>query len=263
MSLHGSCLIAAGLLMASPVCAKILQTKRAASAGWDPWVPLVVGSSIEFETDKEQSKYSFPLWLEYNFTQTLKLTVEPNFVHISPKIVDGSTITGVGDLETGLEYEFVRERRYRPTLTALGLIKWPTATNPDTGNPGRDYGVGLIASKKLVFVDVDISALYVFVGDPLEQDTLEISIAGRWPLNHFFDIEGEVVHSFGTGQIRGRPGSISGIETPGRAGGEMTEGTLGVAWHISKRLKIEQGGILRSDGTWRIVLAWEWSFSGD
>ena len=27
--------------------------------------------------------------------------------------------------------------------------------------------------------------------------------------------------------------------------------------------KIEQGAIFRSDGTWQIVFAWEWSFSGE
>ena len=258
-----SFLLAAGVVSVSPSSARILRTRHAPSASWDPWLPLTVGSNIEFETDKEQSQYEFPMFLEYNFTQTLKLTVEPDVVHISPKVKDGRTVTGWGDLETGLEYEFIRERRYRPALTAEGLIKWPTATDPDIGSPGRDYSLGLIASKDLVFVDIDLEALYTFVGDPQEQDTFEISIAGEWHLNHFFDIEGEVVHTFGTGRIRGGAGSISGIGVPQRAGADLTEGTLGVAWHISKRFKIEQGGILRTDGTWQIVFAWEWSFSGD
>jgi len=94
------------------------------------------------------------------------------------------------------------------------------------------------------------------------RDAVEISAAGNWHVNHFFDIEGEVVHTFGAGGIHGRAGSLSGIGTGGR-GIDLTEGTLGVAWHITKRLKIEQGGILRSDGTWQVVFAWEFSFAGD
>lgn len=199
--------------------------------------------------------------LEYNFTQTLKLSVEPNIVHIAPKTTEARRVSGLGDLETALEYEFISERRYRPGVTAIGSIKWPTATDSDIGDPGRDYSVGLIASKDLVFVDVDLSALYTFDGNPEERDALELSAAFEWHLNHFFDIEAEVVHTLGTG-IHGRAGSISGIGSSG-SGNNLTEGTLGLAWRVTKRLKLEQGGIFRSDGTWQIVFAWEFSFSGD
>jgi hypothetical protein len=245
--------IVASVLAASQTPARILHTKFSPSQTWDPWLPLTIGSGVEFETDKDQSEVDFPMLIEYNFMQTLKLTVEPNMVHIGAKAKDVRTVTGLGDLETSIEYEFVPERRYRPGFTAVGLVRWPTATDPDIGNPGHDYGLGLIASKDPVFVDLDLSALYTFVGDHKEQDTLEVSLAGEWHLNHFFDIEAEVVHTFGTGGILGRPGTISGIGTGG-TGTDLTEGTVGVAWHISKRLKVEQGGIIRSDGTLQRVV---------
>jgi hypothetical protein len=223
---------------------------------------LTVGSGIEFETDKDQTQVDFPFLLEYNFTQTLKLTVEPLFSHIAGKAKDVRTVSGAGDIETPVEYEFLRERRYRPALTAEGVIRWPTSTDLDLGSPGRDYSLGIIASKGLVFVDVDLTALYTFVGDPEEQNTLEVSLSALVPLNHLFDLEAEVVHSFGTGGINGQPGTISGAGG-GATGADLTEGTIGVAWHITKRLKVEQGGVVRSDGTWQIVFAWEWSFTGD
>ena len=256
-------MIAAAVLMtASPVFGRILSSKRSPSATWNPWLPLTFGGGIEFQTDKDESDYDFPFLLEYNFSETLKLTVEPIFSHISAKAKDVRTVTGVGDLETSVEYEFLRERRYRPALTAEGVIRWPTSTDADIGNPGRVYSLGIIASKDLVFLDVDLTALYTFVGDPQETDSLEVALSALVPLNHLFDIEAEVVHSFGTGGIHGQPGNISGAGN-GAAGTNLTEGTIGVAWHISKRLKVEQGGILRSDGTWQIVFAWEWSFTGD
>jgi hypothetical protein len=254
--------IAVTALALSPASARILHTKIAPSETWNPWLPLTLGSGIEFETNKERSQFDFPMLLEYNFTQTLKLAVEPNIVYISPNAKDVREVTGVDDLETSVEYEFISERRYRPGFTALGSIKWPTATDRAIGDPDYDYSLGLIVSKDLVFVDVDLSTLYTFVGNPQEQDAVEISAAADWHLNHFFDIEAEVVHIFGASGIHGRAGTISGTGTGGR-GVDLTEGTLGVAWHISNRLKIEQGGILRSDGTWQIVFAWELSFSGD
>ncbi len=253
---------AAVLATGSTAFGRILRTRPAPSDTWSPWLPLTIGSGVEFETDKDQSQYDFPFLLEYNFTQTLKLTVEPVITHIAAKAKDVRTVTGVGDLETSLEYEFLRERRYRPALTAIGVVRWPTSTDADIGNPGRDYSLGVIASKELVFVDIDLTALYTFVGDPEGQDTLEVALAGNVPLNYLFDIEAEVVHSFGTAGIRGQPGNLSGAGA-GAAGADLTEGTIGVAWHVSKRLKVEGGAIFRSDNTWQIVFAWEWSFSGD
>jgi hypothetical protein len=257
----GSGFLILGLFIAPTASARILHTRSTPSETWNPWLPLTIGSGVEFETDKDQSQYDFPMLLEYNFSQTLKFSVEPNVTYIVAKAKDVRTVVGFADLETSVEYEFVRERRYRPGLTALGTIRWPTSTDPDIGDPGHDYSLGLIASKDLVFVDLDLTALYTFVGDSKAEDVLELSLAAEWHLNHFFDLEAEVVHSFGTGGIRGRAGTIAGVG--GGKGADLTEGTLGVAYHISKRLKVEVGGIVRSDNTWQIVFAWEWSFTGD
>jgi hypothetical protein len=249
-------------LTVSPASAKILRTRATPSETWDPWLPLTIGSGVEFETNGESTQYEFPMLIDYNFTQNLKLTLEPNVAHIDAKAKDARTVTGLGDFETALEYEFVRERRYRPAFTAEGVIRWPTASDPDIGDPGRDYSIGLIASKDLVFVDVDLTGLYTFTGNRNEQDTFELSLAGQWHLNYLFDVEAEIVHSFGTAGIVGQPGTISGIDT-GSRGADLTEGTVGIAWHVTKRFKLEQGAVFRSDGTWQMVFAWEWSFSGD
>lgn len=257
-----SFLVVAALLSVCSSSARILRTRQTPSERWDPWVPITLGSSIEFETDKEQSQYEFPMFLEYNFSPSLALSVEPNVVHISPKVKDGRAVTGIGDLETSLEYEFLRERRYRPALTAEGLIRWPTASDLEIGDPGIDYSFGLIASKDLVFVDLDLRVLYTFLSDQEEQDSFEVALAAQWHLNRLFDIEAEVAHSFGTGGIQGQPGSVSGGRL-GRTGADLTEGTVGVAWHATKRLKLEQGAVFGSNGRWQIVFAWEFSFSGD
>ena len=253
------------ILVAQPVCARILKTRKTASSTWSPWSSIVIGSGLEFQTNSQQADYDYPFLLEYNFTERLKLSLEPNFVSIAAKTKEARTVSGVGDLETSVEYEFLRERRYRPALSVEGVIKWPTAGDPDLGTPGHDYSLGVIASKDFVYFDVDLNVLYTSVGDPAQQDNLQIALAAEWPLNHRFDLIAEVVTTIGSGGIRGQPGSIVGLGRgqEGGGGGNESEGTLGFAWHANKHLKFEQGVIYRSDHSWQFVVAWEWNFGGE
>src|SRR5207249_10582855 len=115
------------LVFATPASARILSTKPQPSETFSPVLSLTVGGGVEYEADR----YEFPLLVEYNVTEPLRLSVEPKVVYDEP-------VTGWGDLETSLEWEFVRERRYRPALSVEGIIKWPTATNAKLGDPGYD-----------------------------------------------------------------------------------------------------------------------------
>ena len=208
---------------------------------------LTLGGGFEFETDKERSEYDFPLFVEYNFTESLRAGIEPNFAYIESKSANVASVGGWSDLETSLQWEFLRERRYRPALTMEGIIKWPTATDPELGDPGRDYSLGLIASKDFVYLDVDLALHYTSVGDPEAHDNFEVTVAGEWPLNHRLSVLME---------------SVTTIET-GRNGRTDTEGTVGLAWRATSHLKLEGGGTVRSDGTWQVIFAWEWNFAGE
>lgn len=257
--------VAALLLLTPSADARILKTKRSASSTWTPWSAIVIGSGLEVQSNSQETEYDFPLLLEYNFSEELKLSLEPNFVYLAANSRDARTTGGLGDLETAVEYEFLRERRYQPALSAQGLIKWPTATDPDLGTPGYDYSLGLIASKDLVYVDVDLNLLYTFVGDPAQSDNLQIALAVEYHLNRRFDIIAEAVTTIGGGGVRGLSGTLTGLgsATEGSSSGNETEGTVGVAWHASKYLKFEQGVTYKSDSSWQLILAWEWSFGGN
>lgn len=249
------------LTLAQPAAARLLRVGPTPLERWNPLVALTIGSSVEYEHAGDQSQFEFPFFVEYNFTPALKATIEPSVVHLVPKKRDGSSVTGLGDLETALDYEFLRERRYRPALTAEGVVRWPTATHADLGEAGRDYSIGLIASKDLVFVDLDLRLLYTSVADRQSQDVFELSLAAQWHLNYRFDVEAEIVHSFGGGS--GAASRLSSGGAISRAGADLTEGTVGVAWRVSRRLKLEHGAVFSSDGTWRLVLAWEFSFGAE
>jgi len=255
-------LFSIALLPLPPAGARLLRTGPTPLEQWNPLVALTIGSSIEHERSSDQSQVEFPFFVEYNFTPELKATIEPSAVYLDPRERGESDAIGLGDLETELDYEFIRERRYRPALTAVGIVRWPTATASSIGDPGRDYSIGLVASKDLVFVDLDLRLLYTFVGDSQSDDLLELSLAGEWHMNYLFDLEAEVVHSFG-GATSGAGRRVGSGGLIREAQAEATEGTVGLAWHVSKRLKVEHGAVFSSDGTWRVVLAWEFSFGGD
>jgi hypothetical protein len=220
----------------------IMRTRRSATDVLNPLAPFTLGSGLEFESDDVRAQYDSPLVLEYNPTRRTKFTFESAVTHIRGKAADVSSVTGLDDIETGVEHEFVRERRYRPSFTAIGLIKWPTATKSDIGTPGTDYAVGLIASKDLVHFDLDLNLLCTFAGDPEGQDALEVSLAASYPLSHKVELLAEVRHTSDTGD---------------------TETTVGLAWKPTLFLSFEQGFLRRSDGGWQALFAVSYAFGGN
>ncbi len=224
------------LTLAAPVYARILTTRPTPSETWNPVLALTVGGGVEYEPDR----YEFPLLVEYNVTEQLRLGVEPLVVYDPPA-------AGWGDVETTVGWEFLRERRYRPALTAEGIVKWPTATHAELGDPGYDYSIGLIASKDFVFFETDLGLHYTSVGEEGEHDVVELTVAAEVPLNHRVSVLLESVTDLETGQ-RGR---------------RNTEGTVGLSWRVNEYLKLEAGGTLESDGTWKVIFAWEWNFAGE
>lgn len=259
-----SLLVAAGLLLSAlPCSAKILKTRRTGQPGHR--LPITVGSGFEYESDGVDKEYAFPFLLEYGITPLLKLSAEPSYISINTK--DEGKVSGMGDLETTLAYEVIPETRYRPGITPEGIVKWPTASRNELGTGETDYSLGVILSKAFGRIDTDFNAVYTFIGSPPGvklDNTLDLSLAAEWRLNSVLNLEGEVVTSNAPSGFRGRPGSIGGLGGPGVvsvAGGRETEGTLGLVEALGGRLKLEEGMILRSDGSWQAVVAWEWDLS--
>ena len=248
-------LIVAGLLAAAPqrADARITRTKSNPSDTWNPVLPLTLGGGVEWQQTGDETDWDFPFLFEYNFTEYFKITIEPNYSYIEPRVKDPDIPISHGwaDLETSFEYEFLRERRYRPAVTLEGLVRWPTAEHAPLGDPGQDYGIGLIFSKDFVHFDVDCEARYTFVGIPDERDLLELSIATEIPINYRFSLIGEIVKSIRVGP-----------HIPDAMGDEL-EATVGWSWRITKFLKLEQGVVFHERGEYQIVFAWEYSFSGE
>ena len=253
------------LLTASavPCSARILKTRRSGQPAGP--LQLTVGSGFEYETDSEESEYGFPFLGEYGFTPAIKLGIEPSFVLVRRK--QGPSLSGLGDLETTITWEFPTERRHRPGLALEGTVKWPTARRGSLGTGERDVAIGAIVSKEFVAYDLDLNAVYTHIGDPPGvrlQNVLELSLAAEYHLNPALDLLGEVVTASGAGGRRGSPGSIGSFGNIGgpEQGQRETEFTLGFARRFNEFLKVELGGVIKSGPSLQTVLAWEWDFGG-
>src|SRR5258705_13421854 len=259
----GFLVLAATLIVAQPAFARITRIRQTPSETWNPLLPLVIGSGLEIQTDKDETSYEFPMLFEYNFTEEFKISIEPNYVLKVPRDPQDSTIEGWGDLETSAEWEFLKERRWRPALTAELIIKWPTHASLDTGDPGRDYSFGLVASKDFVYFDMDISAIYTFVGARDAKNSVEIDVDAEYHLTHYMDLIAEIATTFG-GNVRGRPGlgGVGGGQRDATKSSDI-EGTVGLSWKVNKHLKLEEGIVYNTDGSWKFVVAWEYSISGE
>jgi len=226
----------------------IYKTRKSASSTWSTVLPLTIGSGFEFETNKDQTEWGFPILIQYNFTETLQVSLEPAFGHIKGKTEDVRTVGGLSDLETSIDWEFLRERRWTPALGFEGTIRWPTASHPELGNRNHDYSVGLVLSKDMVFFDLDSNVIYTFSGDRDVQSDLEISVAAEYPLSRWLDLDAEFVQTIETGRGRSdRPREV----------------TFGVSWHIDPFWTIEYGTQVRSDRSWQLLLGWQYSFGGN
>ena len=255
-------LLCALLFTVPPASARITKSRSSASTNvpgtvtegklWQPFYSTVIGAGIEYTSNHGITEYGFPLLIEYNFSDRLTLSIEPKYVSIVSHSPDQESVKGWGDLETTLVWEFLRERRYRPALSLETGVKWPIAEHADLGEPGFDYTVGLIASKDLVYLDVDLNALYTFSGHSERQDNVELSAAMAWHITPRIDVIGEVSMTLPTDRRRvAEPASMS------------TEALVGLAWQVNKYLKFEQGVIFKERGEWEAVFAFEWSFGGD
>ncbi len=261
--MRAAVLLAVAIFATLPASARITKSRSSASSNnatpdgnpslLTPFYSLVLGVGIEYQRDHDQTEYGFPILIEYNFSDRLKLTIEPKYTHIIGRTRDVRSVSGFGDLDVTLDYEFLRERRYRPALSLEGGVRFPTAADPDLGERGRDYAVGIIASKDYVFMDVDINVIYTRVGDREKENTIESSLATEWRLNRYWSVIGEVSN------VR-RLGTLRGEEKGGR---NESEATLGLGWQFSRHLKFEQGIVFKEHGVREIVFAWEWDIGGD
>ena len=249
--------LAALLAFATPVSGRILKTRKSSQS---QALDLTVGSGAEYENDGETMELGFPFLVDWGFARRFKLTIEPQYTVINSSV--DPSVNGLGDLETSFTWDFVTERRYRPLFSAVALVKWPTA-NSDIGTGETDYSLGGIISKDFGNnCDLEFNVAYTWVGSPPDEplkNSLEFSLATEWQMTARLALEAEIATA--SGGVRGQAGTIGGVGSgTGGGSGRETEATIGLAENITHRVKVEEGVVVKADGGWQVVFAWEFDF---
>ncbi len=143
-----------------------------------------------------------------------------------------------------------REDCQSGTLSFLNRRNFRCYFIPDLSEPGLDYTIGLIASKDLVFVNLDLKLLYTMSGNCWRKDTVEVSLATGWRLKRRVDLIPEMANVTCLGLLR-------------RGTRNEMEATVGLGWKFNKFLKFQRGVVFMEHGVWEAVFAWEWSFGGN
>ena len=252
------CLSLAGLLLlpATLGVAKIVKTKSAPKASRE----LVVGSRIE----SESSEFVAPLLVEWSPTKRLQVSMEAAYTRV--QLDAGGWVSGLQDLEASAVYELLPERRQRTSLALELDLKLPTSSNRELGTGKADYGIGAVLTKEFVHYELEASAVYTFVGSPRGQslpNVYELSVAGEWHATPRLDFLAELVAS-GGGNLGGHARNgfgLGGVQSAvAERGGTEVEATLGIAEHVTRHLKLEQGASFKSDGTLLAIVGWEYDF---
>jgi Putative MetA-pathway of phenol degradation len=245
------------LCLAGPAAARVVKSKKPATKARE----LIVGSRLEFEA----SDFDAPVLVEWSPSKRLQLIAEPSYAKV--QLDNGSTARGFKDLELSGVYEFLPQRRNRPSLALELDLKLPTSSNRQLGTGKSDVGIGLIAVRDFVHWDFEAAGVYTFVGSPTGQklsNVYEISLSGERHLGRRLDVYGEIVGSGGGafgGNARNGFG-LGGLQAAvAEGGGTEGEFTLGVAEHLTQHLKLEQGLTYKSDGTALAILGWEYNFA--
>jgi Putative MetA-pathway of phenol degradation len=241
---------------ANPAHARIIKSKKPAKTARE----LVVGSRLEFES----SDRDLPLLVEWSPSRRLQLTAEWAYAQV--QLDNGSNARGFKDLELSAVYGILPQRRRRPGLALELDLKAPTTNNRQLGTGKPDVGIGFVANKDLVRWDLELSGLYTFVGSPSGQrlaNVYELSLAAERHISPRIDVFGELVGS-GGGAIGGSSKNgfgLGGLQTASfESGGTEGEFTFGVAEHLTRHFKLEQGATYKSDGTVLAIVGWEYNF---
>jgi hypothetical protein len=228
--------------LAASAHARITRTRPSPTQTWSSLTPITIGSGFEYESNDEGSEFHLPAFFEYNFSEKFRVSLETEYARTRSGL-DAERSEGLGDLENSVDYEFLRERRYFPALTATLFARWPTASPEDIGDPGTDYGLGITASKDFIYFDLDLEVRHAFTTSAESGDVSEIVLAGESRLSRRFDLIAEIVQVI--------------------ADENEFEATVGLAWHPNKFLTIESGVTRKDDGAGQLVLAWEYNFAGE
>lgn len=205
-----------------------------------------IGAGLEFQTSNEGTETALPIACEYGLTDKLTLLVEPvGFTAIRPNI--GARVTGPGDLEITVFYQFVSEKKVLPSISVSGEIKIPTARNQLIGTGKTDYTPYLIASKTIGKFYTSVNLSYTFLGKPkgvTANNLFNYALGTIFTTSRrsilFAEVYGNTSAIGGGETPEGVTTTNTNINTAELSGGE-TVGAFGYGYYLKKELLLSFG----------------------
>lgn len=200
---------------------------------------LQLSATYEYQRSGEGTEHALPFAVEYGVTDRVALLVEP-VVYTSIRARAGTSATGLGDLETTLQYLAWPERGRRPGIALAGEVKFPTAHNASIGTGRADFTPYLIVTKAVFGLDVHANVGYSFVGKPPgtpAQNTINFAFAIDRHVSRRFDLLAEVLST--TASIDAGEG-VALANAPELAGAEQV-GMIGLRFRSGSRSVLSLG----------------------
>ena len=246
----------------------VLQSQVLETEESKPLLPgqFEIGTGLEFQTSKEGYETALPLAIEYGLTHKFTLLVEPvGFTSIRP--TTGSSAKGIGDLEITLFYQIVVEKKYLPSISISGEIKFPTAQNPMIGTGETDYTPFLILSKTTGKFFTSINLSYTILGKPegvVANNLFNYAIGTIFTVTPKSILYGEFygnTSAFGGEAPEGAVSTDPGLNTTEFSGGENV-GSIGYGYYLKKELLLSFGVSYDNNNAILFRPGIQWRFGG-
>lgn len=249
MRIFGSSVFLATVLIAGPALATHpLGTEDPGTADPKTLQVEVTGESHHFP---DGSETDLGIQFTTGIVPHLDIALGAGYGFLSPD--EGSSESGVGDLEIALKWNFLEERAGVPGLALKVGSTLPMGDEEKgLGSGGYDLSAALVAGKSLGNVGLFFNLGYTRIDKTAEGDNsgiLAASLAVQWEMIEALALVGEILY-----------------ESPGADGEDPPVGaTAGLVWEIADNFLIDVGarvGLTDTAPDWSVLAGINYTFGG-
>jgi hypothetical protein len=148
--------------------------------------------AFDFLRDEDENDNYFPsVQLKYGLSKRAEVGASIGYIRRDASFSEN--VDGWADVLAYLKYRLWQEGNYFPSMALKPLIKFPTASSDKGLGSGKiDYGIGPIFSKSYSDFSFHLEAIYFFIGEKRENDTLSTGAAMEYEFLKGWTAVGEV-----------------------------------------------------------------------
>lgn len=249
MRIFGSSVFLATVLISAPALATHpLGTEDPGTADPKTIQIEVTGESHHFS---DGSETDLGIQFTTGIVPHLDIALGAGYGFLSPD--EGSSESGIGDLEVALKWNFLEEKEGVPGLALKVGSTLPTGDEKKgLGSGGYDLSAALVAGKSIGDVGLFLNLGYTRLDKAAEGDKsgiISASVAAQWEMIEALALVGEVLY-----------------ESPGSDGEDPpVAGTAGLVWEVSSNFLLDIGARVNLTDTapdWCVLAGINYTFGG-